>query len=61
MDHGIESPEARRLAGKQAEGQITLRAARSDGQIVVDVEDDGRGIDWEAVRTSGEAKGVPTA
>jgi two-component system chemotaxis sensor kinase CheA len=45
VDHGIESPEERRAAGKPAEGVLTLRARHESGQVVVEVADDGAGID----------------
>lgn len=44
LDHGIESPEERRLAGKQPGGTITLRAAQTGGRIVIEVIDDGAGL-----------------
>lgn len=45
IDHGIESSEVRRHAGKPETGSITLRARHVAGSIVIDVEDDGAGID----------------
>ncbi|MCA0145644.1 chemotaxis protein CheA [Blastococcus sp. LR1] len=45
VDHGIESPEERKAAGKPAEGVLTLRARHESGQVVVEVADDGAGID----------------
>lgn len=44
-DHGVESPDVRRAAGKPEEGLITLRARRVGNQIAVEIEDDGAGID----------------
>ena len=41
-DHGIESPDERRAAGKPEEGRIALEAKYLDGQIVIEVSDDGR-------------------
>jgi two-component system chemotaxis sensor kinase CheA len=49
MDHGLESPEARRAAGKPETGTLELRAYHRGGDIVVEVVDDGRGIDRERV------------
>jgi two-component system chemotaxis sensor kinase CheA len=49
VDHGLESPEERRAAGKREIGRITLRASREGNQILVEVTDDGRGIDAAAV------------
>ncbi len=49
LDHGIESPEERRKAGKPAEGTLKLRAEGESRSVSLVVEDDGRGIDVEAV------------
>jgi two-component system chemotaxis sensor kinase CheA len=43
--HGIETPEERARAGKQAEGTLTLRASSESGRIVIRISDDGRGLD----------------
>jgi two-component system, chemotaxis family, sensor kinase CheA len=59
-DHGIESPEARRAAGKPEEGRIVLRASREGNQILIEVADDGRGIDPAAVKQAAAAKGLLT-
>jgi two-component system, chemotaxis family, sensor kinase CheA len=61
MDHGIESPEARRAAGKQAAGTIHLSARHAGAQVLVCVSDDGKGIDREAVRARAIEKGLATA
>jgi two-component system chemotaxis sensor kinase CheA len=45
VDHGIEEPTARKAAGKAPEGVLTLRARHESGQVVVEVADDGAGID----------------
>lgn len=47
IDHGIESPEHRRAAGKRENGRLSVAARQSGNQIVVEVADDGRGIDTE--------------
>jgi two-component system chemotaxis sensor kinase CheA len=44
IDHGIETPEARRAAGKPEEGCIALRAFGRDGHVIIEIEDDGAGI-----------------
>lgn len=49
MDHGIETPEARRAAGKPETGTLELRAYHRGGDIVVEVQDDGKGIDRDRV------------
>jgi chemosensory pili system protein ChpA (sensor histidine kinase/response regulator) len=48
--HGIEDPEARRRAGKPEKGRISVRAYHRGNHIFIEVEDDGRGIDYERVR-----------
>jgi two-component system chemotaxis sensor kinase CheA len=59
-DHGIELPEKREIAGKSAEGRIELRAERVRNGAVIEVEDDGRGIDPDAVLMKGVEEGVVT-
>ncbi len=49
VDHGIENKDVRSRAGKREEGVIILNAYSQGNQVVVDVEDDGRGVDTEAV------------
>lgn len=44
VDHGVEPPAERRAAGKPAQGSLVLRAARERAAVVIDVEDDGRGV-----------------
>ncbi|MGC2418034.1 MAG: Hpt domain-containing protein [Candidatus Acidiferrales bacterium] len=48
--HGIEDPEVRRRAGKPEKGRISVRAYHRGNHIFIEVEDDGRGIDYERVR-----------
>lgn len=50
VDHGIETPEQRLLAGKPAEGLIRLRASHQAGLLVLELSDDGNGVDLEKVR-----------
>ncbi|MDE1166036.1 MAG: hybrid sensor histidine kinase/response regulator [Pseudomonas sp.] len=50
VDHGIETPEQRLLAGKPAEGQILLRASHQAGLLVLELIDDGAGVDLERLR-----------
>ncbi|VVM56520.1 Sensor histidine kinase RcsC [Pseudomonas fluorescens] len=52
VDHGIESPEQRLLAGKPEEGLIRLRASHQAGLLVLELSDDGNGVDLEKVRCS---------
>ena len=52
VDHGIEPPEQRLLKGKSAEGLIRLRASHQAGLLVLELSDDGNGVDLEKVRRS---------
>ncbi len=58
VDHGIESPEDRIKIGKSPEGIVTLRARNEGSMIIIDIEDDGKGIDVEAVRAKAVERGV---
>lgn len=49
LDHGIETPDARRQAGKDPEGVLLLRAFHESGQVVVEISDDGKGIDPDLI------------
>jgi two-component system chemotaxis sensor kinase CheA len=60
LDHGLETPQDRVAAGKPAEGRITLRASQEADGVRVDVADDGRGIDPDAVRRAARARGMAT-
>ena len=57
-DHGIESPDARVRSGKPATGAIRLSARQDRGQIVIEVRDDGKGIDPEAIRRKALEQGL---
>jgi two-component system chemotaxis sensor kinase CheA len=50
VDHGLESKEARRAAGKNEQGEVRLSASHRSGRIVIEVSDDGAGIDRARVR-----------
>jgi len=58
VDHGIELPAARSAAGKGAEGTITLSAAHRSGRVIIEVADDGAGIDRARVRDIAEQRGL---
>lgn len=58
VDHGIESPKDRIAAGKSEAGIVTLTARHEQGRIIVTVEDDGRGIDGEKLRSKAIQKGL---
>ncbi|MEM1237824.1 MAG: chemotaxis protein CheA [Pseudomonadota bacterium] len=58
VDHAIEAPEGRLEAGKPEAGKITLRASHRSGQVVLEVIDDGAGIDREKVLARARDKGL---
>jgi two-component system chemotaxis sensor kinase CheA len=60
MDHGIELPADRVAAGKPAKGTLLLRAFHESGQVVVEITDDGAGIDVEKISTVAVLRGVAT-
>ncbi len=60
VDHGVEAPAARVAAGKPRAGRLLLRAFNESGQVTIEIEDDGRGIDVEAVRAKAVAKRLVT-
>ncbi len=57
-DHGIEAPAARLAAGKPEEGAITLKAFHRSGRIVIEISDDGAGIDPERIRCKAIERGL---
>ncbi|WP_167508775.1 chemotaxis protein CheA, partial [Corallococcus praedator] len=61
LDHGIESPDERRAAGKDPRGHLRLRAYHDAGSVVVELSDDGRGIQRERVRERAREKGLVAA
>jgi two-component system, chemotaxis family, sensor kinase CheA len=61
VDHGLEPPDVRLAAGKPAEGLIRLGAYTRGGAVVIEVEDDGRGLDVEKIRAKAVAQGLITA
>jgi two-component system chemotaxis sensor kinase CheA len=58
LDHGIESPQTRIDQGKPAQGQLTLNAFHDSGDIVIEISDDGKGIDPEILRQKAIEKGL---
>ncbi len=58
LAHGIEAPEQRRLTGKPEIGTITLSLRREGAELVLELGDDGVGLNFDAIRTKGEEKGL---
>ncbi|GGZ52652.1 chemotaxis protein CheA [Lysobacter xinjiangensis] len=58
IDHGIESPEARRAAGKPEQGNVRLSAQQEGDHVLIEVRDDGAGIDPDRIRDSAIRKGL---
>ena len=58
VDHGIESPEARKIAGKNPVGTIDLRAYHEAGHVIIEIEDDGNGIDGDKIAAKAISKGL---
>lgn len=58
MDHGIEPPAERKAAGKSETGKLLLKASHQAGQIVIEVSDDGRGLDRRRILEKAIARGL---
>lgn len=58
LDHGVELPEERAACGKNPQGTITLRAAHQGGNIVIEVSDDGAGLNRDRILTKAREKGL---
>jgi two-component system, chemotaxis family, sensor kinase CheA len=58
VDHGLERPEARIAAGKPPQGEVRLSAAHRSGRVVIEIADDGRGIDRPKVKAIAIRKGL---
>jgi two-component system chemotaxis sensor kinase CheA len=61
IDHGIESPEERQAAGKPVQGRLTMSATQRGDRIQILVQDDGRGLDAEAIRATAIRRNLLTA
>ena len=61
VDHGIESPEKRRAAGKPAQARVSLSAYHEGGSIVIAIADDGAGLNTDRIREKAIAQGVISA
>jgi two-component system chemotaxis sensor kinase CheA len=61
LDHGIEFPEERVRLGKPEKGRVTVSARRQGGTVVIELADDGRGLDTERIRRKAINLGIPGA
>ena len=59
IDHGIESPEERQRAGKPEMGTVAMRATHRGGSVIIEVSDDGRGLDRERILAKARELGMP--
>jgi len=59
IDHGIEKPDARERAGKPRAGTLKLRAAHQGGNIVIEISDDGAGLNRERILAKAAERGLP--
>ncbi|MXV06956.1 MULTISPECIES: chemotaxis protein CheW [unclassified Xanthomonas] len=58
LDHGLETPEQRRAAGKPAVGRLLIRAQQEADRVLIEISDDGRGIDPHVIKRKAYAKGL---
>ena len=58
IDHGIESPEAREQAGKPRSGTVTMTARHSGARVLIEISDDGAGMDRDAILAKAREKGL---
>ncbi len=58
VDHGVEFPDSRSKTGKPVEGSVWLRAYQQEGKIIIEVEDDGKGIDKEVILQKAIERGL---
>lgn len=58
IDHGLETPDERRAAGKGPTGQLVLRAYHKEGNVCIELEDDGRGLNRDAIRHKAVERGL---
>ncbi len=59
IDHGIESPEERKRAGKPEQGTVGMRATHRGGSVIIEVTDDGRGLDRDRILAKARELGMP--
>ncbi len=58
LDHGIELPEVRRAAGKAPSGTLTIRARQESDRVLIEITDDGKGIDPDSIKAKAFEKGI---
>jgi two-component system chemotaxis sensor kinase CheA len=58
LDHGIEAPDVRKQKGKPATGNLTIRASQEADRVMIEIQDDGKGIDPEVIRHKAYEKGL---
>ncbi len=58
VDHGVEKPEERIRNGKSDTGRISITAYKERGNVIIEIEDDGRGVDFEKIRRKAVEKGL---
>jgi two-component system chemotaxis sensor kinase CheA len=61
IDHGIEMPEVRKAAGKSERGRLSLSAGHQGGNIVIEVTDDGGGLNREKILAKARSQGLPVS
>ena len=61
VDHGIETPQARQAAGKPVAGRLALHAYHEGGQVIIEISDDGAGIDPKLIKERALQKGIISA
>jgi HPt (histidine-containing phosphotransfer) domain-containing protein/two-component sensor histidine kinase len=59
IDHGLEAPEQRAAAGKTLKGSLQLSTRMEGDELLIEIHDDGRGIDWAAVAEKARTRGIP--
>jgi two-component system chemotaxis sensor kinase CheA len=59
VDHGVETTDERKGAGKPETACLALRSQIADGQLTIEIRDDGRGVDWDRIRDRARKLGLP--
>jgi two-component system, chemotaxis family, sensor kinase CheA len=58
LDHGLETPDVRKASGKSAEGKLLIRASQESDRVLIEIIDDGKGIDPEIIKNKAYEKGL---